>query len=253
MPHGGLLTVLPVIRDDTGRRCIESLLDPERSSGLTADEVLVVDNTQYGFSDHRCRIHRDPNGHNLGVARAWNVAIREVLNSKLDYVVLLSASVEFGPILHCTWKSQMEAHWGSHLIEAKGHSWHLIAIHRRVFETIGLFDENFYPAYFEAIDFGYRMRTCGVVPWYGDATHNPELGLEQNYESVWVNAMSWGAAQHMVVDMPAGPLLEYYETKWGGAKGEETWTKPWGRHPIDYFPERSIPDLAKQYELAHWW
>jgi len=254
--NNGLLTVLPVIRPDTGARCVSSVLNPEMSSGLSADELLIVDNTKDGW-DHGfpVKTYRDPNGHNLGVARAWNVGAREVLERGLDYLVVLSASVEFGPLLHCTWKSQMEEFWGRHVIEALGHSWHLIAFHRSVFETVGLFDENFYPAYFEAIDFGYRMKVCGVVPDIepGLAWADPVSGLEQYFARPWVNAMSWGTAQHIVVDVPADPLLAYYRKKWGGDKGHEKWTMPFNRKTIDWFPTDTIPVLADRYHLKDWW
>lgn len=253
-----MLVVLPIIRLDTAARCLNSITRENSAAGFTREEMLLVDNTESGSVPGAFpgfRVHRDPGGHNIGVARAWNVGIREVLNSKLAYVVFLSASVEFGPELHTTWKGQMEEFWGSHVIEGWGHSWHLIAFHRRVFETVGLFDENFYPAYFEAIDFGYRMRICGQTPDNpGDMIYNPEIGLEQDFKRVWVNAISWGAGQHIdMADMPAAPLLKYYRDKWGGDKGEEQWTLPWNGKPLDYFPEKSIPDLAREYGLNRWW
>lgn len=235
-----LLTVLPVIQRSTAERCINSIADPGNSSGLSHEEILVVDNSREGWgSEFGFRTYRDPAGHNIGVARAWNVGVREILDRGLDYLVILSASVEFGPVLHTTWKQQMETFWGENVIEAQGHSWHLIAFHRRVFEAVGLFDENFYPAYIEAIDFGYRMRL---------------LDLEKDFKRVWVNAMSWGSGMHIhMASMPAAPLLRYYEEKWGGPKGEEKFTLPFGSKPLDWFPEKSIPELVKEYELEVWW
>jgi hypothetical protein len=133
----------------------------------------------------------------------------------------------------------MEEFWGAKVIEADGHSWHLIALHRSTFERVGLFDENFYPAYFEQTDWCYRLRM---------------VGWEQGWIRVWVNALSQGSALHNeVVSCPADPLLNYYADKWGGKKGEETFVQPWGSKPLDYFPERSIPDLAREYGLKTWW
>ncbi len=239
------LVVLPILDPQIALGCLASIDCPKSASGFDTDNLLVVDNTregvghQYGF-----QTYRDPDGHNLGVARAWNVGARRVLEQGLDYLVILSASVQFGPELHTTFIKQMEDHEGANVIEATGHSWHLIAFHRRVFETIGLFDENFYPAYFEAIDFGFRMklRAMEYVSW----------------ENVWVNAVSTGVGQHIqFVDCPAAPLLAYYESKWGGPKGEEAWAIPFGdfvSYPkIGYWPEHTIPELAKKYGLKNWW
>lgn len=236
----GLLAVLPVISHDTADICIGSLLEPGNASGLHPDEILIVDNTIGGTAGrYGLRTHRDVDGHNLGVARAWNVGAREVLDRDLDYLVLMSASMRFGPELHTTWRRQMETFWGAKVIEADGHSWHLIALHRTCFEQVGLFDENFYPAYFESIDWCYRLRM---------------IGWEQGFIRVWVNALSQGSALHnQIVSTPARPLLDYYAEKWGGKKGEETFVQPYGSKPLGFFDDVPIPVLAERYGLEVWW
>lgn len=233
--------IVPAMRPDLTVRCIDSVVEPGSAAGFRRDELLIVDNSRHGlglgWSD--VRVHRDPEGHNLGVAGSWNVGAREVLDGGLDYLVVLSTSVQFGPELHCTFRTQMYRFWGDLVIEASGHSWHLIAFHRSLFEQVGLFDENFYPAYEEAIDFGYRMRL---------------LDLEKAYEKVWVNAISWGSANHVdEVHCPNPPLVKYYVEKWGGVKGDEKWLLPYGDKPIDYWEKRSIPEMAERYGLTDWW
>lgn len=235
-----LLVVLPVITETYADKCIETLLMPKSSAGFAREDILIIDNSRHGFAvKYKLRTHRDRSRHNLGVARSWNIGAQEVLDKKLDYLVILSASMIFGTELHCTFLSQMKAFWGENVIEAHGHSWHMIAIHRRVFEQVGLFDSNFYPAYFEAIDFSYRMRMAG---------------LEHDFIPVWFNAMSQGSALHNeVVHIPADPLLDYYKRKWGGDKGQETFKLPFGDKPISYFKDIPIPELAERYKLVSWW
>lgn len=235
-----LVVVLPVIKRETTDRCIKSVLMPKSAAGFKPEELLIVDNSREGWgSEYGLPTYRDPDGHNIGVAGAWNIGAQKVLDNNLDYLVILSASVEFGPELHTTFKRQMETFWGENVIEAEGHSWHLIAFHRRIFEQVGLFDENFYPAYFEAIDFGYRMRV---------------LDLEKNFTKVWVNAISWGSGQHIdMVDCPAPPLLQYYREKWGGDKGEERWELPYGSQPLYHWKKDTVKRLAERYSLTNWW
>ena len=236
-----LLTLIPVISKETTDLCIPSILADDSAAGLNSDDILIVDNSREGWAAERygLRTHRDPDGHNLGVARAWNIGAREILDRGIDYVLLMSASMVFGPVLHTTWRGRMDAFWGEDIIEALGHSWHLIAIHRRLFELIGLFDENFYPAYFESIDWCYRLRM---------------LDLEGGWPKEWCNAMSQGAALHNeVVSCPATPLLDYYAKKWGGKKGLERFTRPFGKRELDFWEECSIPELAERYRLTTWW
>lgn len=235
-----LLAVMPVITHTYAEKCIASICQRDSAFGVPLDDVLIVDNTRDGSGNrYGLRVHRNPDGHNLGVARAWNVGAREVLDHGLDYLLIVSASMLFGPILHTTWLEQMRRFWGENVIECDGHSWHLIAFHRRVFERVGLFDTNFYPAYIEGLDFSFRMR---------------QVGWEGSWTRCWVNALSQGHALHNnVVSCPADPLLDHYAAKWGGKKGEETFTLPWGDKPLGWWPERSIPELAEAYGLEVWW
>ncbi len=247
--------VLPVISAWTGTRCLRSAFPnippidtgegwmDDNALGVDRSEMLVVDNTRAGFTSpvSDIEVHRDPAGHNLGVARAWNIGARRVLERGLDYLTLLSSGVEFGPMLHTNWKWRLGEFRGALIIECEGHSWHLIAIHRTVFETIGLFDENFYPAYEEAIDFGYRMRMAELE------------GVD--HVKAWVNAVSWATGMHreMVTINPTA-LLDYYAEKWGGPKGTEEFTTPFGKGgPLDYWSINDIPTLAARYELETWW
>lgn len=240
-----LLVVLPVIAQHTTDLCVPSLFATDNAFEIPPDDVLIVDNSREGWAQTRygLRTYRDPDGHNLGVGRAWNIGAREVMDRNLDYLVMLSASMLFGPILHTTWLRQMRTFWGADVIEAEGHSWHCIAIHRRLFELVGLFDPAYYPGYHEQIDWCTRLRI---------------LGLEGTWPKVWVNAMSQGVALHApLIECPAAPLLAYYRQKWNGDKGEELWDRPWGDKPMGYFVEEPIPVLAQRYGLGEygvgWW
>lgn len=233
------LTVIPVIDRETADICIKSILRSDSAAGIDPNDIIIVDNTKEGLGNYfDLDVYRDPDGHNIGVARAWNIGARRVLEGKMiDYLIVMSASMQFGPIKETTWIRQMETFNGANCIESDGHSWHLIAFHRRVFELIGLFDENFYPGYFEAIDFGYRLRM---------------LNMEGGWPRVWVNALSQSVGRHTDLVL-APPLLEYYRQKWGGDKGEEKFVLPFGDKPLGYFEDHSIPELAKKYGLTNWW
>lgn len=235
-----LLVVLPVIAPSPTDVCVESLLAPNNAFEVSTEDILVVDNSRDGFAGrYGLRVHRDADGHNLGVAGAWNVGAREVMDRNLEYLVILSASMRFGPILHTTWRRQMQSFWGADVIEADGHSWHLVALHRRLFDLVGLFDENFWPGYFEQIDWCRRLHV---------------LGREGAWPRVWVNALSQGSGMALShTDCPAGPLLDYYREKWGGDKGEEAFVMPWGDKPMGTWERPAIPEMARAYGLGVWW
>lgn len=234
------LTVIPVIDTITADICINSIRMGKSAAGIELEDIIIVDNTREGLNNRYNPIltYRDLSGHNVGVARAWNIGVDWILNNlDYEYLTLMSASMQFGIEKETTWLKQMQTFWGANCIESDGHSWHLIAFHRRVFELVGRFDTNFYPGYFEAIDFGYRLRM---------------LNMEGGWPRVWVNALSQDVGRHSDLVL-ATPLLDYYREKWGGDKGEEEYVLPWGDKPLGYFIDRSIPELAKKYNLSNWW
>lgn len=240
----GLLVVIPVIMRETTDICVESLMMRDSAAGFDRDEILLVDNSREGWAgDYGLRVHRDPDNHQLGVARAWNVGVAEVLERNLDYLVICSASMRFGPILQTTWRAQIAEYWGARVIEAHIHSWHAIALHRSIFERLGTFDGNLYPGYFEAEDMAFRMR---------------QVGWEQGFVKVAFNAMSMTVAGHAhLVACPAAPLIAYMERKWGGWHHERRFTMPYGDKPLDYWEDTPIPVLAERYGLGEygvgWW
>lgn len=239
-----LLAVIPVLTHEYADVCVDSILMPNSSAGLLPGEILIVDNTREGTAGkYGLRTYRHPEGFNCGVARSWNVGVDEVLDRNLDYLVIISASMRFGPLLNTAWSWQMKEFWGAKVIESTGHSWHLIALHRSIFERVGRFDTNFHPGYFEAEDLCLRLRM---------------IGWEQGFISCWVNAMSMGVALHAPsVECPADPLLDYRRRKWGGDKAEETFVLPFGNKPLGYFEDVPIPILAERYGLGErgvgWW
>lgn len=233
------ITVIPIIDTVTADICINSILMPNSAAGISSKDILIVDNTREGLNGRYgdIEVYRDPDGHNLGVPRAWNKGIEKMQREDADYVILMSASMQFGIIKEITWMGQMEIFWGANCIESEGHSWHLIAFHKRVFERVGIFDTNFYPGYFEAIDFAYRLKM---------------LNMEGGWPHAWVNVLSQDVGRHSNLVL-AAPLLEYYAKKWGGEKGKETFKLPFGDKPLGYFEEVSIPELAEKYKLETWW
>lgn len=243
---GRLLCVLPVLDERIADQCVASILREDSAAGLRPDEFLIVDNSRDGFGKkyeaNGFRVWRHPDGHNTGTSRAWNLGVSEVLHKGYDYLLIMSASMMFGPELHTTWKRQMLEFWGAKVIESTGNSWHLIALHRTCFEKIGLFDTNYF-CYDEATDWCTRLRL---------------VGWENGFIHAWSNCMSTGVAQHLqFVHLPNEGQQRYYRDKWGNDKGHEVWMLPFGTKPIDYFEDVPIPVLAERYgwgeRFDKWW
>lgn len=97
-------------------------------------------------------------------------------------------------------------------------------------ERVGLFDENFFPAYFEDCDYDYRLKLSGV----------PRIELSEIYEGVKFcihgEAPDWGSCTiksdaeiKRRCDILFPRLHEYYVSKWGGGPSGERFTTPFNK------------------------
>ncbi len=157
---------------------------------------------------------------NRGVAASWNIVAEEVIDMHHDWLVILSSAMRMG---HAGGNDFIE-----HLAAADddviaievahGIGWHMIAFRRQTLERVGLFDENFWPAYFEDIDYGRRVHLAyGKMdpPWW------PKVDAD-----VSMAGMAHGITLGKV-DAPAEPNIAYYVEKWGGMTGHEQFETPY--------------------------
>ncbi len=63
-----------------------------------------------------------------------------------------------------------------------------LGIHRQIIDTVGLFDEEFWPGYYEDADLCYRARAAGFAVWYEPAatlTHQESAAFRQRLPTAW--------------------------------------------------------------------
>lgn len=200
----GVSIVIPLFNQvEYTRQCVESL----RRHKMENAEVLLIDNgstdgtSEYLVSCTDLNIIR--NRANLGCAGAWNQGVRETSS---EWVVILNNDV----IVSSGWLTGLLAaaelegldvvspgiREGEHNYDIESYARDYVErmknvvrhgmadgicfmVHRRVFETIGLFDENFRIGQFEDTDFfrrakesGFRLGTTGrsFIHHFGSVT-----------------------------------------------------------------------------------
>lgn len=169
---------------------------------------------------------------NKGVAASWNLGMKIAMAHSIGNVLVVNDDIVFEP--GCVYK-MMNALYGRiftsalntrDFTPAKSEQYDsepdfaCFMVHPAQFvKRVGWFDENFYPAYFEDNDMGYRMQLGGIL----DESRRLDAPMF-HHGSVTQN---WEGKQ--VVN---GPQFEknrlYYRTKWGGVPGEETYKTPHG-------------------------
>lgn len=188
------LVVIPSINKEWSQECINSLVDHE-----TNFDYIIVDNTEK----------------NYGVSGAWNIGVDKVLENNIDWLVICSESVRFGPNgAKDIQKNLDNSSVNEMTIEGdEGFGWHLMAIRRELLIEVGYFDEVFFPAYFEDNDYIYRthkIREKMNKPWV----------LWNKFK---VDASLIGVAEGLKFlnyGMDFGWLKSKYEEKWGGSPVE---------------------------------
>jgi hypothetical protein len=204
--------VVPVVAPPTERFIVGNL------NALDGSPVALVDNTgtrawaEYAYAHNWWYLGER---RRLSLAAAWNRAI--VDGPQAANVALLSAScsVSGGALLDA-----VERHGDPSRGLLTTEAFHLIVFARQVFDTIGLFDENFFPAYYEDNDFVRRLELADI---HSPANPMPKVAMRHcRCATAWHLKNGYAKPDF-------GRLGDYYRQKWGGDPGHETYERPFGK------------------------
>lgn len=151
---------------------------------------------------------------NLGVSASWNLFMRQLgqciisnddaLFSKHDICMLLEAAKENPKTI---------------FVGDQRSAWTVFWLNDpQTWLSMGGFDENFYPAYYEDDDAARRLKLANLPDiriklrdWYHDTSSTLHEGSAKYQESHWASFQKNG---------------NYYCQKWGGMPGSEIFTTP---------------------------
>lgn len=150
---------------------------------------------------------------NFGVAGSWNFLCKKIFE-KHDYALIINDDVYLG------YKSEVVEKVIDkypHTLIQSFSSWSVFLISKRLYNQIGEFDEEFYPAYYEDSDYLYRMKLEGILQEV-DADLNPK---------VLRTSMTYEKAPEMI-DESKKKNRDRYVQKWGGMPLLELFNTPFG-------------------------
>jgi GT2 family glycosyltransferase len=150
--------------------------------------------------------------HNIGCGAAWNLGFKVTPQS--DWWLVVNSDIEFtdGDLKRIASAVDPEKAAVYHML-----GFAAFAITPGALVRVGLFDENFHPAYCEDIDYSRRAELAGV----------PRINVEAHLKHVG-SATIYGEQRYMRQNGLTYPAnLAYYEAKWGGKMhGGETFSTP---------------------------
>lgn len=225
---------IPVLnRGDLLLRCVLSIDSP-------IDNLFIINNgTDRSVADAVAKIQaRDLKNEkmfsnirierfaNLGCARSWNHIIRTSPGAWL----ISGNDIQFSPGDVDRIKTTLQANQDASIVCGLGYA--VYCFTELGVRNVGMFDENFYPAYYEDNDHFRRVALTkskavgvdgfraihGEAPNWGSCTVNSDPVLQKKNGITFVN------------------LREYYKRKWGGEPSKETFATPYNKNvPLDFW------------------
>lgn len=212
--------LIPVMAEvEEFKRCVNKCPDKSKLIIINNWDNEEIANYCSMLEEQGAELHKHPE--NLGCGPSWNIGIRK-LQQTLDYIIILSPAAlftysveDFADIVE---KMEAEAPgYFYHSIGTYKTDTHAFAITRRCYQEVGLFDENFYPIYFEDTDYQYRMKLIGKEK---TPVHPPRIcqGLSMGVgKDKRIFDLYWKNIDH---------IHDYYIRKWGGDHNQEKFKTP---------------------------
>jgi glycosyltransferase involved in cell wall biosynthesis len=175
--------IIPILnRYDLLEKMLESINYP-------VDNILIIDNGGEYKTDKDVRVLSMPG--NLGMSASWNLGIK--LYPKSSYWLFASADTVWGD----TALKEIDEYSGPDKLILTNDSYGCFSVGENVIERVGLFDEYFYPIYFEDNDFHERVaRFCPentivstnimAAPEFGSQTINSDENLKNKNDETFL-------------------------------------------------------------------
>lgn len=208
-------------------------------------EILIINNSCNNSLTRAMESFANTNGceiisnkQNIGVAASWNLIIKEGLQRGYEQIVISSddtliedSSIKYIEKIKF---SQNDVIW--HL-----NVWNLFIIHRSAIDKVGWFDENYYPAYYEDVDYSYRCdKICSDAERVIVVNSPAELHtFDYGYKKMKYEVMPGLTTLHLGSQSRKKNLFFkayvylhlkinhfYYVRKWGGPMYREKYTRP---------------------------
>jgi hypothetical protein len=233
------LLVVPVIDPELSTPCLDSI-HPDL-------DLYVVDNCLLPLRWSRLGADVVRPTRNLGVARSWNMGVAHAITFGFDAVALISAAVRFGVDGGRDLAAVDPGKWGCTPPPA---GWHTAILTTGFFDRVGVFDENFFPAYYEDIDMIRRAALAGIHLGGGDRT----MDLTTTGPGHGVDALRHQHPGLATINYDA--LADYWEAKWGVPVAAATDTArghitPFGRDvALSWWEPATIDELLARYRIV---
>jgi len=176
-------------------------------SDFTTTDIHIIDNGDQGIkNDYGNNVNiYNYKDQNLSVAGSWN-RLCQMIFAKHEYALILNDDIYLG---RKDYEIQMLLDQTHNPFYLSMFEWSVFIIRKKTFISVGMFDEEFHPAYYEDNDYLYRMKMKNISP-YKIPFLNP---------IIYKNSQS--AERDPKVFTYAKINKARYVSKWGGLPNDE--------------------------------
>jgi GT2 family glycosyltransferase len=212
------------------------------NNGKEKDVAEAIEQIRQRIPD-KLIVHNSPK--NTGVAGGWNFIIK---NFPAPWTFICGNDVQFTPgdmqkIVDATWEKH-ETH--GKIFGNQGHN--AFTITKLAVDTVGYFDENFYPAYLEDCDYQTRMRLSGI-PYYDAPDCHIIHGIPAPGNPGGSSTIFSNKKYRIANGITHSNGHRYYEAKWGGSNEHEKFTHPFNNPKIALSEWKLDPALREANDI----
>ncbi len=234
---------------------LEALLLSAEAGTVKPDGYIIIDNgNSFGVERLKALLGERASvvelispGANIGVAAAWNRILEMTKDEK--GVIISNDDIEFGSK---TFEELSGALEQEHMPFVEGDGWALFGQSSTTTALVGYYDENFWPAYYEDVDYDERMRRLGVM------RKNPLSEPVKHHG--WATTTAVANADWLKLGRERNHA--YFLQKWGGESRNPRWNGDYSAfqfsEPFDGKPPPGwrLRGVRKQKEkplmVMHW-
>ena len=125
-------------------------------------EIFLLDNGNQSIQNFN-HVHLIKADKNYGVAGSWNILCNKIFARGYDNALILNDDIYLGqktPVIN--FLLERKKYKGQFLRATP--DWCAFLISKKIWDNVGNFNEEFYPAYYEDNSYEYRMRLKGYNP-----------------------------------------------------------------------------------------
>lgn len=174
-------------------------------------KIYVVDNGNQELPSHP-NLEIIKNEKNVGVGASWNMLCDKIFE-KSDYALILNDDIYLGKSTQ--YINNIINKYPNHFLTPTP-DWCAFILPRKIWETVGRFDECFFPAYYEDNSYAYRMKLMRKI----------------HIKTPLLNPFVYKSSQTLEKDLSIMDARltnkELYIKMWGGEPMKEKFTIPYG-------------------------